>query len=270
MINLEYILKKYLAKINKDLDDIYFLYKGSLISQESKLEKLDIDKYENDINILVNDLDFEDKQIDTMKISVYIICPECLEDCIINFKDYKITLSNCYYKHTYSNILINELNDYQKINEAKIICNNNKCNSNKSEAYNNIFYFCCNCNINLCPNCKSSHNKEHILINYDLKNYICNVHGEKYIFYSKKTDKNLCDYCMPEIDENEECIYLNKILKRKEMDINELRIKIDALKKEIDGKELKYNKVLENLEIFYNLANNMKNNYHISKKNYKS
>ena len=267
--DLENILKKYSTKIEKDLKDIYFLYKGSLLNKESKVEELNIEQYENDIKILVNDLECEDKEIDSLKISKDIICPECLEDCIINFKDYKITLNNCYYKHTYSNILINEFDDYQKINEAKIICSNNKFNTNKSEAYENKFFICCNCNINLCSMCKSLHNKNHILIDYDSKNYICTVHAEKYIFYSKKDDKNLCDLCMAEVDGNEEYIYLNKVLKKKVMDINELRIKIDALKKEIDGNERKHNKVLENFEIYYNLVNKIKSNYDIRKKNYK-
>ena len=74
---------------------------------------------------------------------------------------------------------------------------------------------------------------------------------------------------MAEVDENEEYIYLNKVPKKKVMDINELRIKIDALKKEIDGNERKHNKVLENFEIYYNLVNKIKSNYDIRKKNYK-
>ena len=265
----EDILQKYGNKIGKDLKEIYFLYKGGLVNKELKLEQLSLDEYEKEIKILVNDLDIEDEELDTLKLSNDIICPECLEDCIINIIDYKITLNNCHNKHTYSNILINELNDYQKINEAKIICRNNECNINKSKAYENKFFICCDCNINLCPMCKSIHNKEHIIIDYELKNYICNVHGEKYIFYSKKNDKNLCDLCIPEIDENEEYIYLNKLLKNKEMDINELRIKIDDLKKEINEKDDRYNKVLENMEIYYNLANRLKSNYNIRKKNYK-
>ena len=96
-----------------------------------------------------------------------------------------------------------------------------------------------------------------------------NIYFKKYIFYSKKNDKNLCDLCIPEIDENEEYIYLNKLLKNKEMDINELRIKIDDLKKDINEEDDRYNKVLENMEIYYNLAKRLKSNYNIRKKNYK-
>jgi hypothetical protein len=42
------------------------------------------------------------------------------------------------------------------------------------------------------------------------------------------------------------------------MDINELRIKKEALIYEINGKERKYNKVLENIGIYYNYTFNIK------------
>ena len=71
----------------------------------------------------------------------------------------------------------------QKIDESKISCH--KCNINKSETTNNQFYKCLDCNINLCPLCNSFHNKNHIKINYEMKNNCCNIHGERYISYCK-------------------------------------------------------------------------------------
>ena len=57
-----------------------------------------------------------------------------------------------------------------------------KCKiKNKSNIYNNEIYKCLTCDDILCPLCKSSHDKKHIIINYDLKNYICKNHNESYI-----------------------------------------------------------------------------------------
>ena len=64
---------------------------------------------------------------------------------------------------------------------------------------NNIFYKCYNCNINLCPLCKSNHvkkyDKTHIVKDYDLKNYFCNEHDERFILYCKDCNKHICDIC---------------------------------------------------------------------------
>ena len=71
-----------------------------------------------------------------IKISNEIICPICKELCEINFSNYKISLINCINKHCFTNLIINEFYDFQKIiNEKKILCN--QCKSNKFEAYNN-------------------------------------------------------------------------------------------------------------------------------------
>ena len=56
-----------------------------------------------------------------------------------------------------------------KCNELKILCNIWNKNKNKKQIYNNQLYKWCNCKTNLCPLCRLSHNKEHILIDYDLK-----------------------------------------------------------------------------------------------------
>ena len=66
------------------------------------------------------------------------------------------------------------------------------------EVYNNQFYICCNCNINLCPLCETNHSKEHIKIDYNLKNFLCLKHGERLISYCQDCRINLCDLC--EID----------------------------------------------------------------------
>ena len=97
--------------------------------------------------------------------------------------NYKITLNNCINKHCYPNLIINGFNDFQKLNEKEILCN--QCKSNKLEAYNNKIYICCNCNINLCPLCKNSHDKKHVVRDYKDNNKLCIKHGERYIYIVK-------------------------------------------------------------------------------------
>ena len=53
-------------------------------------------------------------------------------------------------------------------------------------------FLCLKCNMNLCPLCKSLHDKTHSIINYDNKNYICNKHNEKFVKYCEECKIDLC------------------------------------------------------------------------------
>ena len=65
------IFKRYLIRINGDINDIFFIYNGNKINGELKLEE--INNKEEEIKILV--YDFENTEI--IKQSKDIICPEC-------------------------------------------------------------------------------------------------------------------------------------------------------------------------------------------------
>ena len=67
----------------------------------------------------------------------------------------------------------------QKIDESTIICQQCK-NSNKAITFNNSFFRCLKCQKDICPLCKNSHDKEHKIINYEEKDYICNLHYDFY------------------------------------------------------------------------------------------
>ena len=225
------IFKRYLKKIEKDRNAIYFLYNGDKINEESKLKE--INNKDKEIEILVHNIDnsiIEDKE--ELKLSKDIICPECKEICLINFDDYKIILNKCKNGHNIENILLDEFNNLQKINEAKIKCD--QCERNKKELYNNKLFKCCSCNLNICPLCKSLKHKDHITIDYELKDYLCNMHGERYISYCKKCNKNLCDLCERD-HKGHNYDSLNKLIIDKDNNKDELKIKIDNLKNEIKG-----------------------------------
>ena len=220
------IFKRYANKISKDVNDVYFISNGSKIKEESKLE--DINNKDNEIKILVNDINDKKNENKKENQNKDIICPKCGEICSIDFIDYKIILNKCINKHSSENILLDEFNNLKNNNEFNIICNN--CNKNKNEIYKNQLYKCYNCKINLCPICKLKHDKGHILIDYELKNYLCNVHGERYMSYCETCYKNLCDLCEIEHSKDHNLNYLNKLIANKENNINKLRIKIDNLK----------------------------------------
>lgn len=68
-----------------------------------------------------------------------IICPTCKENCLIEIKDYKISLYGCKNYHRKNNILLSEFKETQKINISDIICNICK-ERNKGNTHNNDFY----------------------------------------------------------------------------------------------------------------------------------
>ena len=263
------IYKRYVMKIKVDLNKLYFLCNGSMINPEKKLEEI-IQRDEKIINMIVYDLyDDENNEI-ILKQSKDIICPICNEICLINLNDYKITFSNCRNGHRFTKIMFDEFMDFQKIDESKIICD--KCigedKNKKSEVSNNLFFNCLTCNINLCPLCKGKHDKMHLIINYNIKNYNCNIHGERYISYCKECNKDICDNCRYDdkhYSSYHKVSFLYELVKRKENIMNELRMKIDDLTKAISKKTTIINKVFKNYEEYYNVVNNIINS--IERKN---
>ena len=117
-------------------------------------------------------------------------------------KDYSIKLFGCKNGDEINYLSFEEFEKSQNIDESKIICDECK-EKDKGNIFNNIFYKCNSCQMNLCPLCKSSH-ESHYLINYDLKDYICENHNEKYISYCQKCKKNICIICMSDAHSNHE------------------------------------------------------------------
>ena len=82
----------------------------------------------------------------------------------------------------------------KKIELKKIKCE--VCNeNNKSNSYNNLFYKCITCKVNMYPLCKLNHDKFHKIMNYDDKIYICEKHNDNYNSYCKDCKINLCTVC---------------------------------------------------------------------------
>ena len=263
------IIQGYLTKIQKEQKDVYFLYNGIVLDSNKTLNE--INSLSSEIVILVYDAIInEDKEKDKEKEIHYsndIICPTCGESCIVTFSGYKINLTSCDNGHEMKNILFQNFKDSQKINEGQIKCN--KCGNNKENTFEQKFYICHNCKINLCPLCETKHNRAHKIFDYESKKCMCKIHGEKMISFCNQCKKNLCDLCTLEHDKNHKIIYHREIIDNSKItNLKELRNKIDELKNEINDLINDLNQLLNNLEIYYNINNNMVKNFNVKNKNF--
>ena len=251
------IFKRYGNKRELDINNLYFLYNGNKINIELKLNEIinNYDKERKEVSILVINKN-NTVVLNKEKKLEFPICPKCNENIILEIKDYKINLYDCKYKHNIRNILFKEYENTQNIDISKIICD--KCKlANKSNIYNNELYICLDCNINLCPLCKLKHEKEHKIINYDLKNYLCYKHNENYIRYCNECKLNICIRCEKE-HINHKTISFGEII-NDDNKINELKENINKLKDEINGIINKVKNIIDNIEIYYNISKNINN-----------
>ena len=263
------VLQRYLSKIQKTQDDVYFLYNGKILDENTKL--YEINRASDELVFLVYDKidenDNNNNQEKNISYSEDIICPKCGESSIITFSNDKINLSSCDKGHEIDDILFKNYKDTQKINEDEIKCN--KCGAKRKNTFEQKFYMCFNCNIYLCPLCEQKHNKDHKIYEYKSKNFICKKHGEKMISYCKQCKKNLCDICGLEHFKNHNLIYHREIIENSKItNLDELRKKIDELKIEINYIVNDLNEFMNNLEMIYNISNGIINCFSINNKNY--
>ena len=262
------ILERYLTKIQKTPEDVYFLFNGAILDFNSKLNSEEDSSNEKVVLVCNHGTKIDDNtQEKNFSYSKDIICPTCGESSIITFSDYKINISSCDNGHKAKYILFENFKETQKINEDEIKCS--KCKTKRIDTFEQKFYYCNDCKINLCPLCEVNHNKSHKIIEFETKKYYCNQHGEKMISYCKQCKKNLCDLCGLNHDKKHNLIYHREIFENSKIDnLNELRTKIGELKGEIKNIIDKFNTFLNNLEIYYEINNNMVNNFNINNKNF--
>ena len=269
------IFDKYCFKTQRDRNSLYFLYSGERIEEEKLLSEVIRNNIENaqDIKILVcstNAPTIEHK----IEQSRFIRCPECGEGILLGFEDYKINLSHCKNDHSKNGIFINQFQLTQMIDITEIkcqICNDEQ--KNKGETHNNEFYICFNCNKNICPLCKLSHDKSHNVVKYDEKNYFCNKHqNEKYVKFCNNCKLNICILCESE-HENHSSKSFGSMMPKEEI----IKEKMKEFKKEIDLFKIKVDNIISNLEFvkknldkYYEINETMLKNYKPSFKNYET
>ena len=219
------------------------------------------------MNIIVTKSEF-DKNIIKEILSKDLICPECKENILINFDNFKINFHDCKNNHNINKTL-NEFENTKKLNINKIVCN--VCNiNNKGNTHNNEFYICNTCNINICPLCKTKHDKSHIIINYDDKNYICQKHNDTFIKYCTSCKVDMCIICQDEHKGHTITDFGNILIKNDDL-LNSLqglnnvivnfKYKINIIKEILD-------RLINIFDLYYKINNNIINNYNINKRNY--
>ena len=268
---MEDIIERFLLKIEKIKNDnnYIYIYGANIINYDLTFiqQANELDKNRNKMNILVQSNN-DNKEIKEIA-SKDIICPICEENILMNIEDFKINLYGCKNNHIINNIIINKYENTQKIDLSKIKCD--ECNEiNKGNTHNNEFFICNECNKSICPLCKLKHEKNHIIIKYDDKNYICKKHYDPYNKYCKKCNENICIIC--ENDHNNHSIIdLGKIISNKDEIIKgmeELKLIIDKFKNKIEIIKEILNRIINMMEIYYKINNNIINNYNINKRNY--
>ena len=116
------IINKFLIKINKQEDNLYYLYNGNTIKYDLSFKEQanESDKIRKKMNILVINNNVNNNFI-KQKISKEIICPECKENILIYIKNFRINLKGCKNNHIQNNILLYLFNETQKIDSSNII-----------------------------------------------------------------------------------------------------------------------------------------------------
>ena len=255
------ICNKFVNKIAVDINKLYFLYEGLEINKDLTCFELmnNKDKERGKMNIFVYDKKEKSKEI---------ICPKCYENCRIKWNNYKINLFGCKNGHVINNILLEEFEETQIIDETKILCGN--CNKSISKIYNKEFYKCLKCEINLCPLCKLIHDKNHKIINYEKRNYICQKHTESFLSFCEDCNINLCLLCQKEHSNHK--IQKYKDISTEENEIRnilkEFRDKVNNFENSIREIINILNSVIENIEIYYKINYDILNYYEC--KNYQN
>ena len=166
-----------------------------------------------------------------------IICPTCknkynqIEQCVINFNEYKIDLNKCIKGHNISGILLKDIEQIKLISELDVKELSNRCEDHPYEIYN---YYCTICQKNLCNNYKDNHEHKNEILKYN----------DIIPFYDK---------------------YINYLFKR----FNEFTNKFNIFKKQIESIKMILNEIIDNIEIYYKINQNILNNYYFNKNNYK-
>ena len=268
--NFQTVIDKYVSKTELNPELIYFSANGTKINPKETVEsKMNfVNKDNNIIHVLVDLINVDEKKPVISK-SKDIICPKCYEPCKFEIKNYKIKLYDCVNNHIIDNIKLIDFQRTQQINLSDIICNQCKSN-NKGYSHEHIFFKCLTCSNNLCTLCKSIHDKNHKIIEYDQINYICQQHNDVFVKYCKVCKKNICVACDKE-HINHDTIYFGDLMPN----IDKIKTKLLEVKSvvEVFNKKIKniikqLDELAKSMDAYYEIQNDILNNYELKNKNY--
>ena len=184
------IFNSYGNKSGLSIEELYFLYGGNKINPDETLSQLAGEA--TDIQILVRS-NVEVSNKNKTKRSAYIKCPQCEKPATVEFSnDYNITLFEK--NHGAKKINLADYNNTQIVDEEEIKCS--KCSKSKAKQYEGKFYYCFECEQNLCILCQSMHKEHQNIVDYSLKYFKCpQHHDQSFISYCLDCKKNICLIC---------------------------------------------------------------------------
>ena len=265
------MINSYSQKTLLNPDSLYFLVNGQQINKENTVESYmnQINKQNNKLIVLVNLIEEGNNTEQVFAKSKGLICPICQETCRINLKKYKLSLLGCVNQHKVNDIKIKDFLNKQKINISNIICE--KCRiKNKGNSSNYEFYRCLTCKKNLCVLCKTNHEMNHKIINYDDKGYLCQKHSEPFIKYCKNCRLNLCFSCDEE-HQGHNVKFLGDLKPNAEETknySNELKKEIDIFSNKIKEIINQLNELIDIMNTYYEINKSLFNEYENQKRNF--
>ena len=263
------ILNKFLNKAGKNKNSLFFLYNGQIINEELIFSKCanSLDRSRNYMNVLVLECQDLNEENNLIK-SNYIICPKCKEIAYISIEDFKITIYGCQQGHVTKKLKLDEFIKTQYKDQSKITCD--KCQTPKSETFQNKFFTCFICKQNLCPKCEEFHDKSHYISKFEENQFYCKNHCSSFLCYCSDCKKNLCSKCENEHKEHH-IIYFDELIQNINDDgnngLNDTKEKIYKLKSFINGMINQLNNLNKNLDTYFEIYNNIISNFDINKKN---
>ncbi len=274
---LKSIFNKFAQSQEKSINDLFFFHKGENIPSNSSQRIISLqdplDKQKNrDKAIYISVVPLNDENSkDGLKMSPHIICPKCKEHCLINMKNYKISLNGCFKDHQTNDILLPDFPSSQYMIESLVKCG--LCSSHKGKTLNNRFYTC-SCGINLCPSCIFKHKMpDHNVIDYDTKYFFCLQHKEKFNSYCVNCFKNLCSICESEHDNEHRIVIFDEVIN--DEIVNEIKdtqkdfkLQLDLICDQIKTMIEVFQKMLETLNGFYDINDKIFQNYDKENRNY--
>ena len=266
---LEDIIQKFIIKTQVKYENIILLYNGKPLTEDKPFNIVasEQDKSQKRMKVLVTECHTENDK-SGLKKSKYIICPTCGENILITIKNFKVCLSGCKNGHKFEDIPFKNFESTQFIDESKIKCE--LCQKTKDQTYQNKFYICLTCKINLCPLCESNHDKSHYIIDYTQKNITCLNHGDNYNTCCDDCKKDMCASCEKE-HQGHKIITYGKLMPNisdLQKDLNNYKKIIIEFKDNINEIIKKLNNIVQNIDNYFNVYTNIINNFVIRDKNY--
>ena len=274
----QYIIEQFVQKASIEPNSVYFIANSKQIEPHKTVENYmnDIDKQNNKITVFVNSVNTEEcknKEQDIIH-SKDIICPKCKEPCRFTIDNYKIKLFDCAYNHITNDIKFDDFYKTQEREIPEIICDICK-NSNIEISNDHEFFECLNCKKCFCFPCKENHDLSHNIIKYDQKKYLCSKHNNSFIKYCEDCCLNICYLCTNEhaYHKTISIIDINKDIEKSKNKLKDFRIILDTLTEQINEITSKLYKLIDDLNIYYEINNKEKLNkmtivYNRKKKEY--